>query len=109
MRTLVLLAVLGALILALAGCGGQTFGAIRRDQAPGPRLARAAPTSAIVYVSERGRVSVRTSGTPRASATQRFRIGSVTKTFTATIVLISARLLPAAHTASSSREPADQT
>jgi D-alanyl-D-alanine carboxypeptidase len=41
----------------------------------------------IVYVFDHGRTEVRTSGTPRPSATQRFRIGSVTKTFTATIVL----------------------
>jgi D-alanyl-D-alanine carboxypeptidase len=87
MRTLVLLAVLDALTLNLAGCGGQTSGAIRHDQAPGPQVARAAPTSAIVYVFDHDRVSIRTSGTPRVSATQRFRIGSVTKTFTATIVL----------------------
>jgi D-alanyl-D-alanine carboxypeptidase len=41
----------------------------------------------IVYVSDHGRAYIRTSGTPRPSATQRFRIGSVTKTFTSTIIL----------------------
>jgi D-alanyl-D-alanine carboxypeptidase len=40
----------------------------------------------IVYVFDHGRADVRTSGTPRPSAAQRFRIGSVTKTFTATII-----------------------
>jgi D-alanyl-D-alanine carboxypeptidase len=60
---------LAALAFAFAGCGGQ-----------------AAPTSMIVYVSDHGRTHVTTSGTPRPSATQRFRIGSVTKTFTATII-----------------------
>jgi D-alanyl-D-alanine carboxypeptidase len=48
---------------------------------------RAAPTSAIVYVSDHGRASVTTSGAPRPRATQQFRIADVTQTFTATIVL----------------------
>ena len=68
-RTLALVTLLGALTVTPAGCGGQ-----------------AAPTSMIVYASDHGRTHVTTSGTPRASATQRFRIASVTKTFTATII-----------------------
>ena len=68
-RALALVTLLGALTVTLAACGGH-----------------AAPTSMIVYVSDDGRTYVRTSGTPRPSATQRFRIASVTKTFTATII-----------------------
>jgi D-alanyl-D-alanine carboxypeptidase len=41
----------------------------------------------IVLVSDQGRSYVATAGVRRPSADQRFRIGSVTKTFTATIVL----------------------
>jgi D-alanyl-D-alanine carboxypeptidase len=76
---------LAALALALAGCGGQTSSTPCHPQAA--RLRLAAPKSMIVYVSDHGRAYVRTSGTPRPSATQRFRIASVTKTFTAAIIL----------------------
>jgi D-alanyl-D-alanine carboxypeptidase len=86
-RTLALVALLTAPTVTLAGCGDQTPGTTRHIQAPRPPVASAAPTSAIVYVSDHGRVSVRTSGTPHVGATQRFRIASVTKTFTATLVL----------------------
>ena len=41
----------------------------------------------IVFVSDRGKEHAATAGTSQPSADQRFRIGSVTKTFTATIVL----------------------
>ena len=43
--------------------------------------------SVIVFVSDRGKEHAATAGTSQPSADQRFRIGSVTKTFTATIVL----------------------
>ena len=43
--------------------------------------------SLIVFVSAGGKEYVATAGTSRPKADQRFRIGSVTKTFTATIVL----------------------
>ena len=41
----------------------------------------------IVFVSDHGHSTVATAGTPPPAAGQRFRIGSVTKTFTATLVL----------------------
>jgi D-alanyl-D-alanine carboxypeptidase len=78
---------LAALAFALASCGGQTSSTPCHPQAPPLQRAVAAPTSMIVYVSDHGRAYVRTTGTPRPSATQRFRIASVTKTFTATIIL----------------------
>ena len=43
--------------------------------------------SVIVFVSDNGREYVGTAGSSRPSADQRFRVGSVTKSFTATIVL----------------------
>ena len=86
-RTLALVTLLGASSATLAGCGGQKSSTARHAPAPRTQVASAAPTSMIVYVSDHGRLDVRTSGTPRPSATQRFRIGSVTKTFTATIIL----------------------
>jgi D-alanyl-D-alanine carboxypeptidase len=85
--TLALVSLLGASSAALAGCGGQKSTTARHAPAPLTQLASPAPTSMIVYVSDLGGAAVRTSGTPRPSATQRFRIGSVTKTFTATIIL----------------------
>lgn len=94
-RALALVTLLGALTITLAGCGSQKTGgdlnAFKSStachaQAPA-QPASAGPTSMIVYVSDHGRAYVRTSGTPRPSATQRFRIASVTKTFTATIIL----------------------
>jgi D-alanyl-D-alanine carboxypeptidase len=86
-RALAVVTLLGASTVTLAGCGGEKSSAARHAPAPRPRLASSAPTSMIVYVSDHGRAYVRTSGTPRPSATQLFRIGSVTKTFTATIIL----------------------
>ena len=86
-RTLALVILLGASTATLVGCGGQKSSTARHAPAPRTQLASAAPTSMIVYVSDHGRAYVRTSGTPRPSATQRFRIGSVTNTFTATIIL----------------------
>jgi D-alanyl-D-alanine carboxypeptidase len=86
-RTLVLVTVLGAPTTTLAGCGGQKSSTARHTQASQRQLGSAPPTGMIVYVSDHGDTYVRTSGTPRPSATQRFRIGSVTKTLTAMIVL----------------------
>ena len=86
-RTLALVILLGASTATLVGCGGQKSSTARHAPAPRTQLASAAPTSMIVYVSDHGRAYVRTSGTPRPNATQRFRIGSVTNTFTATIIL----------------------
>ena len=40
-----------------------------------------------MWVSDRGRVDTATAGMAAPSASREFRIGSVTKTFTATIVL----------------------
>jgi D-alanyl-D-alanine carboxypeptidase len=77
---------LGALTVMVAGCGGEKSSTARHARAPRRQLASVAPTSVIVYLSDHGGVYVRTSGTPRPSATQRFRIGSLTKTFTATII-----------------------
>ncbi|MGH2995203.1 MAG: serine hydrolase domain-containing protein [Gaiellaceae bacterium] len=51
------------------------------------QIARAGAASVIVFVSDDGREYVATAGTRRPNADKRFRIGSVTKTFTATIVL----------------------
>lgn len=51
------------------------------------QLAEAGAESAIVAVSEHGRDTIGTAGSSRPRADQRFRIGSVTKVFTATIIL----------------------
>lgn len=51
------------------------------------QIARAGAASVIVFVSDDGREYVATAGTRRPNADERFRIGSVTKTFTAAIVL----------------------
>jgi CubicO group peptidase (beta-lactamase class C family) len=56
---------------------------------PVARVAREIPPGAksvIVFVSVGGKEYAATTGTRRPKADQRFRIGSVTKTFTATIV-----------------------
>ncbi len=87
-RGTVLLTVL-AMAAALAGCTSP------RPGAPSPagartvaqQLARSGATSVIVLVSDHGHSTVATAGTPPPAAGQRFRIGSVTKTFTATLVL----------------------
>jgi D-alanyl-D-alanine carboxypeptidase len=84
----VLPTVLVAFALVLPGCGGETSGA-----PPPPveevarQIARDGAKSAIVFVSDDGREYAATAGTRRPGKDQRFRVGSVTKTFTATIVL----------------------
>jgi D-alanyl-D-alanine carboxypeptidase len=72
----------------LAACGGE------ESSTPAPpveqvarQLARAGAESVVVFVSDDGREYAATAGTSRPSTNQRFRVGSVTKTFTATIVL----------------------
>ena len=51
------------------------------------QLAREGATSAIVFVSNRRHTAVATAGQHHPKANQRFRIGSVTKTFTAGLVM----------------------
>ena len=84
----VLPTLLGAVALVLPGCGGET------SAAPPPpvdqvvwQLVRGGAESVIVFVSDDGREYVATAGNHRPGKDQRFRVGSVTKTFTATIVL----------------------
>lgn len=86
-----------ALVLTLDAIASPP-GLARPDQSPRqhnlPRVAAAArqlaqggATSAIVFVSNRGHNSVATAGQRHPSANQRFRVGSVTKTFTAALVM----------------------
>jgi len=85
-----------AVALMLAGCGHGTSTSSSRDSSVTHRprvsvvanhLAEAGASSAIVAVSERGHDAVATIGSPRPAADQRFRVGSVTKVFTATLIL----------------------
>ncbi len=83
-------------IVAMAALGAPAGGAPapaggEESSAPPPvgRVAREMPPGAksvIVFVSVGGKEYAATTGTRRPKADQRFRIGSVTKTFTATIV-----------------------
>lgn len=81
-------ALVAALAMAASGCGGD-----ESSKAPPPveqvarELAGASSASVIVFVADGDREYVATAGKRRPSERQRFRIGSVTKTFTATIVL----------------------
>ena len=84
--TTVLLTVL-ATAAALAGCSSHQPGAPSPARVTAHQLARLGATSVIVLVSDHGHSTVATAGTPPPAASQRFRIGSVTKTFTATLVL----------------------
>ena len=85
-RGAVLLTVL-AMAAALAGCTSSQPAAPSPASAVAQQLARSGATSVIVSVSDHGHSTVATAGTPRPAAGQRFRVGSVTKTFTATLVL----------------------
>ena len=79
---------LGAFALVLPGCGGEASGAPPPPvERVAQQLARGGADSVIVFVSDDGREYVATAGNHRPGGDQRFRVGSVTKTFTATIVL----------------------
>ena len=86
-RGAVLLTALAMAALALAGCTSSRPTAPSPVSAVAQQLARSGATSVIVFVSDHGHSTVATAGAPRPAAGQRFRIGSVTKTFTATLVL----------------------
>jgi Tol biopolymer transport system component/CubicO group peptidase (beta-lactamase class C family) len=81
---------LGLMLTAgLIGTSGAARGEDTSAPPPVGRVAREMPPGAksvIVFVSVGGKEYVATTGTRRPKADQRFRIGSVTKTFTATIV-----------------------
>jgi Tol biopolymer transport system component/CubicO group peptidase (beta-lactamase class C family) len=83
---LALLVCIGVVVISASAGTGQTpsapppVGRVAREVPPGAR-------SVIVFVSTGGKEYVATGGTSRPKADQRFRVGSVTKTFTATIVL----------------------
>ena len=85
-RGAVLLTVL-AMAAALAGCASPRPGAPSPASTVAHQLARSGATSVIVFVSDHGHRVVAIAGTPRPAAGQRFRVASVTKTFTATLVL----------------------
>ena len=78
-------------LAATSGCASAPArGEESSAQPPVERVARelrSAATSVIVFVSVGGKEYVATAGARRPSADQRFRVWSVTKTFTATIVL----------------------
>ena len=87
------LRVLSALLVGIGVVAtSASAGTKQTRSAPPPveRVARELRTGAkslIVFVSAAGKEYVATAGSRRPGADQRFRIGSVTKTFTATIVL----------------------
>jgi D-alanyl-D-alanine carboxypeptidase len=86
---LVLLASLAALATMLVGCGGNEGRAVPAP--PVDRIARELAESGakrvIVFVNDDGDEYVATAGADRPAADRRFRVGSVTKTFTAAVVL----------------------
>ncbi|HEX3189258.1 MAG TPA: serine hydrolase domain-containing protein, partial [Streptosporangiaceae bacterium] len=84
-RGTVLLLVL-AMVAALAGCTSHRQGTASAARAVAQQLARSGATSVVVFVSDHGHRTVATAGTRRPAAGQRFLAGSVTKTFTATLV-----------------------
>jgi D-alanyl-D-alanine carboxypeptidase len=80
-------ALLGVLVMVLLGCSGDSSRTPPPVERVAQQMARDGAASVIVFVSDDGREYVATAGTRRPNADKRFRIGSVTKTFTATIVL----------------------
>ncbi|MGH3004898.1 MAG: serine hydrolase [Gaiellaceae bacterium] len=80
-------ALLGVLAVVLFGCTSDSSSAPPPVDRVARQIARAGTASVIVFVADNGREYVATAGTRRPNADERFRIGSVTKTFTATIVL----------------------
>ena len=76
------------LAVVAPGCGEDTSSATPPPVARiAKQLARDGGRSVIVYVSDDGHENVATAGSVRPASDQRFRAGSVTKTFTAVIVL----------------------
>ena len=76
------------LALALTACAGdETDSTSPEVEQLAGQIAEAGAGSVIVFVSDGGREYVATAGSPRPDSDQRFRIGSVTKTLTAAIVL----------------------
>jgi D-alanyl-D-alanine carboxypeptidase len=82
------------LTVGLAATSGAASAPARGEESSAPppvervaRELRTAAKSVIVFVSVGGKEYVATAGARRPSADQRFRVWSVTKTFTATIVL----------------------
>src|SRR5918996_4582883 len=80
--------------VGLAARSGVGFALAKGEKSSAPppveRVARELRTGAksvIVFVSAGGKEYVATGGARRPTGDQRFRVGSVTKTFTATIVL----------------------
>jgi D-alanyl-D-alanine carboxypeptidase len=82
-----LAALLGVLAVVLPGCSGDSSSTPPPVERVAREIARAGTASVIVFVSDDGREFVATAGTRPPTEDKRFRIGSVTKTFTATIVL----------------------
>jgi D-alanyl-D-alanine carboxypeptidase len=78
---------IGLLLLALTACGNDATSTPPPVERTARQVARAGVASVIVFVSDDGREYVATAGKQRPRPDQRFRVGSVTKTFTAAIVL----------------------
>jgi TolB protein len=82
-------------MVAVGATAGAAPAPAGREQSSAPppvarvagELARSGAQSVLVFVSGEGKEYVFTAGARRPAAEQRFRVGSVTKTFTATIVL----------------------
>jgi D-alanyl-D-alanine carboxypeptidase len=88
MTVRVLLLALPAVVAPmLAGCSGEESSAPPPVERMAQEIALSGAESVIVFVSAGGKEYVATAGARRPTADQRFRVGSVTKTFTATIVL----------------------
>jgi D-alanyl-D-alanine carboxypeptidase len=76
---------LGFVLLTLVvGCAGGSSSTPPPVERVAQQIAHAGAASVIVFVSDHEREYVATAGTRRPNADKRFRIGSVTKTFTAT-------------------------
>jgi D-alanyl-D-alanine carboxypeptidase len=71
----------------LVGAAGSASRGIPPVAAVAQELARGGATSVIVLVSDRGHDFVATAGASHPRPSQRFRIGSITKTFTASLVM----------------------
>jgi D-alanyl-D-alanine carboxypeptidase len=89
-RRIAFAALLGVLAVVLPGCGGDSSSTSPPVDRVADEIASAGAAGVIVYVSDDGREFAATAGTRRPDEDARFRIGSVSKTFTATIVLLLA-------------------